>query len=345
MNPAWKTYLESHSATFDGDLTIFNSNNNLPDCSLFDLSHLGLIKVEGEDSLDFMQGQFTNDVRDLENDLSQLSAVCSPKGRMLGLFRIVKQGDSYLLQMPPHIRDTLLKRLQMFVLRSKVTLADASDSVARIGLAGNCAEDLMNELVGEAPTETDAVKHLNNISCIRLPGDTPRFQLLLPYEEAPAVWDQLSQTAAAASTGLWKLMVVRAGEPTVYQETVEAFVPQMANMQLVNGVSFTKGCYTGQEVVARMQYLGKLKRRMYRAEVSTSNAPQPGDEIFAAGSQSGQGAGRIVEVATVDGDRYELLVVMEIASRENNDVRLENSEGPLLTFLDLPYNFEQDNNN
>jgi folate-binding protein YgfZ len=123
----------------------------------------------------------------------------------------------------------------------------------------------------------------------------------------------------------------------VYDATAEAFVPQMANMQLVDGVSFTKGCYTGQEVVARMQYLGKLKRRMYRARVVTDQAPQPGQELFSPGSASGQGAGRVVDARPTPAGGFELLVVAEIASAEGASLRLGDEQGPALQLLDMPY--------
>ena len=135
----------------------------------------------------------------------------------------------------------------------------------------------------------------------------------------------------------WALADIRAGIPSVLEETVEAFVPQMANLQLVGGVSFTKGCYTGQEVVARMQYLGKLKRRMYLAHVVSANAPKPGDELFARGSTSGQGAGKVVD-AQPAGDGYDLLAVIEINSLEQQSVHLGEA-GPALELLDLPYEF------
>ena len=118
---------------------------------------------------------------------------------------------------------------------------------------------------------------------------------------------------------------------------MEAFVPQMANLQAVQGVSFTKGCYTGQEIVARMQYLGKLKRRMYRVRVDSPQAPRPGDELFSPHSASGQGTGKVVSAAPAPEGGYEALVVIEIAAADSGEVHLGAPDGPVLTFLDLPY--------
>ncbi|MBU0501515.1 MAG: folate-binding protein YgfZ [Gammaproteobacteria bacterium] len=323
MNPDWNCLLQSSA--------------------LFDLSHLGLIQVEGEDSRTFMQGQFTNDARDISPGHSQLSAHCSPKGRMLALFRIIERDGAFLLQLPGSVLPAVLKRLPFFVLRSKVRISDASRELARIGLAGVGAEELIEECLGEVPARVDDVIHRDGISCIRLSGGLPRFELLLPFERAPAFWERLAESAPPSSAELWKLLAIRAGEPVVYPETAEDFVPQMANMQLVNGLSFTKGCYTGQEVVARMHYLGKLKRRMYRARIEGA-CPQPGEDLFSPTSGSGQGAGRIVEAAPLTEGACEVLAVCEVESHDQGGLRLRSAEGPPLTFLELPYSLEDEGN-
>ncbi len=147
---------------------------------------------------------------------------------------------------------------------------------------------------------------------------------------------------AAVNADYWALLDVRAGIPTVYPETVEAFVPQMTNMQLVDGVSFTKGCYTGQEIVARMQYLGKLKRRMYLAHVDTAEPPKAGDPLFSPQNASGQGAGRVVDARPAPEGGYDLLAVAEIESAENGELHLVGDRGPLLQLQELPYSLDTD---
>jgi folate-binding protein YgfZ len=172
---------------------------------------------------------------------------------------------------------------------------------------------------------------------LRLPGPTPRFELLGPAAALIPLWQACEAQATPMDGNFWALQEIRAGIPTVYPETREAFVPQMANLQLIDGVSFTKGCYTGQEVVARMQYLGKLKRRMYLAHVRSDTPPRPGDELFAQGSASGQGAGKVVD-AQAAGDGYDLLAVIELESLSQGGVRL-GENGPPLEILELPYEF------
>ncbi|MBF0255162.1 MAG: folate-binding protein YgfZ [Gammaproteobacteria bacterium] len=316
------------------------STSQLPDCALCDLSHLGLIRLEGEDALSFMQGQFTNDSRALSQSRSQLSALCSPKGRMLGLVRIIAADQGWLLQLPVELAEGMQKRLQMYVLRAKLKISLAGQDWLQMGLAGESAPALIEQLLGAVPTEADDRLERDGLICVRLGGDLPRFVLLLPSHRAAEVRQQLGEQAKACDTSAWKLLAIRAGEPIVHSQTQEAFVPQMANMQRVNGLSFTKGCFTGQEVVARMQYLGKLKRRMFRARLHSSEPVSPGMELFSAASTSGQGAGRVVEAAQAAADQWEILAVMEISLSEGA-IHLGSLQGPLLEILPLPYAVEE----
>jgi folate-binding protein YgfZ len=228
----------------------------------------------------------------------------------------------------------------MYILRSKVTLTDISDNLIRIGLTGACSEALLQTFFDDLPEQPNDVQRQETLTLIRLPGQIPRFEVIGPVSPVQEIWQTAEGQAQPSTNALWSWYEIRAGIPTLYPQTQESFVPQMTNLQLIDGVSFTKGCYIGQEVVARMQYLGKLKRRMYLAHVDTETPPQPGDELFAQGSTSGQGAGRVVN-AEARGEGYDLLAVIEIASAEENQVRL-GEDGPLLEILDLPYSYSEE---
>ena len=308
-----------------------------PKCAITDLSHFGLIRVSGTDSRTFLQGQLTNDINAVTPELAQLSSYCSPKGRMLGSFWIFQRGDDLFLQLPRDRLEAIRKRLQMFVMRSQVTLADASGELARFGLAGDCAQALLPF----APAAEKASLTRDELTVIRLPGDRPRFEVVGPPDALTGVWPQMLTRAEQTGAGFWSLMDIRAGIPNVFEDTVEAFVPQMANLQLIGGVSFTKGCYTGQEVVARMQYLGKLKRRMYRARVAEGQPPARGAAVFSPSCESGPGAGRIVDAAASPDGGYEVLAVLQISSADANDLHLGDIDGPPLQLMELPYQFEQ----
>lgn len=311
-------------------------DTGFPDCAITDLSHLGLIRVEGDDMRSFLQGQLTNDVNAVTGARGQLSSYCSPKGRMLGSFRVFQRGDALYLEAPVERLEPIRKRLAMFVLRSQVGLSDASGELARFGITGDCA----GRLLPCVPDGEDDTITRDDITVLRMPGETARYQVIGPADQLIPLWQTASVEARQTGADFWALMDIRAGVPTVLEDTVEAFVPQMANLQLINGVSFTKGCYTGQEVVARMQYLGKLKRRMYRARITTDKAPRPGMELFSPSSESGQGTGRIVDAAPSPDGGYEVLAVMQISSADAADVRLGDADGPALELLSLPYDFE-----
>jgi len=347
MKPEWKDFLVNKGAEFDGDDRVINFGNPERELrlvvageALTDRSHTGLIAVHGEDASTFLQGQFTNDIREVSEHRSQISAFCSPKGRMLANFRIFHRDDSYYLHLPHAQLEATLKRLRMFVLRSKVVLEDASENFVRIGFSGSKAPAQLEALIGSAPAQADDAATRNGLTVIRLPGVSPRYEMFGELDALQKLWTQLDVHAAPVGDRAWSLLDVRAGVPVIVPETADAFVPQMANMQVIHGVSFKKGCYTGQEVVARMQYLGKLKRRMYLAHVGVSDCPAPGEALFSSNSESGQGAGRIVSAAPCPDGGCDLLAVVEIAARERDDLRLGAEDGPSLSFKELPYAFE-----
>lgn len=328
MNKTWSDFLRSRPVAEPADE---------PGCSLNDLSHFGLIRVEGEDAEQFLQGQLTNDLRQVTDDHSNLAGWCSAKGRMLTGFRCFRRDGAYYLQTPAENLSSLLRRLGMFVLMSKVTLSDASDKLMRLGLTGECAEPLLGPYFDALPAIANGVTQQAGLTLIRLPGSGPRFELLGPAEALIDVWQTAEPRATRMSNDFWALQDIRAGVPTIYPATSEAFIPQMINMQLVDGVSFTKGCYVGQEVVARMQYLGNLKRRMFLAHVASDTPPQPGDELFSRSSTSGQGTGKVVDARPAD-NGYDLLAVIEISSAQTDEVCL-GENGPCLQLQDLPYPF------
>ena len=343
MNPDWRTFLTAQGARIGADDRVVPpapSGAAVPpgDCTRYDLSHLGLIGVAGADADTFLQGQLSNDIRALTPTHSQLSSHCSPKGRMLALFRVVRHGEGIWLQLPRERVAEAIKRLRLYVLRSKVTLEDLSDGPVRIGLAGAGTPRELERLGLPLPAGDNDVASADGVRVLRLPSPVPRFALIADCERQTAIWEALEPGSTWGDEDAWALLDIRAGIPSVYTATVDAFVPQMANLQLIDGVSFTKGCYTGQEVVARMQYLGKLKRRMYFAEVASPTPPQPGDALEAPGSTSEQTPGRVVDARPSGEGRYELLAVVEIEAAQSGEVRL-GSAGALLHLQPPPYGF------
>jgi len=303
---------------------------------LCDLSDYGLIKVTGADAETFLQGQFTNDVRKVTLDHSQLSAYCSPKGRMLACFRVFRHDDNYYLRLPQERIGAILKRLRMFVLRAKVTLADASEDWLCLGLSGSGAAQQLTDYLGETPTSVDAVIHNKGLTVVQVPGIEPRFELYGSVQNCQNLWAALAGKIAYSGSETWRLLDILAGVPNVYDATAEAFVPQMANLQLLHGISFQKGCYTGQEIVARTHYLGKLKRRMYAARVNSDIAPQPGDQLLSA--QQDAEIGKIVDACPHPQGGCALLAVILNECAEGDTVSLKET-AEKLAFIPLPYPF------
>ncbi len=343
MNQQWHNFLESQAATISnsGDIS-FIHGDQFADCALFDLTHLRLISVTGADAATFLQGQLTNNINEVSSEHHQMSSHCSHKGRMLANFRVFSHDGVLMLQTPEETCAALLKRLSMFVLRSQVQIEDVSDRIIAIGLAGECATALLGERFSSIPEIPGAAVEESGMSLLYLPGYPPRYEIIGQAATIESMWTELSTLARPINHAFWSLLEIRAAVPTVYSTTAEAFVPQMLNMQLLDGVSFTKGCYVGQEVVARMKYRGELKRRMYLARVDAERQPQPGDELFSdSDEQSGQGAGRIVMSAPSPQGGYELLAVVAISSYLDKTLHLEHASGPVLEFLPMPYAFDE----
>lgn len=342
MNDDWKNLLTQQGAVFEGGRVVhfgdaLAERKALHAHILCDLSHMGLIKVGGNEAQSFLQNQFCNDVRLVTPEQSQLNGYCNPKGRALAVFRLFQRDGHYYLRLPAEILDATLSRLRMFVLRSKVTLEDASQSLPRMGYAGPEAEQRLAAAVGAAPSAVNAVVHHGGLTLMRIPGPQPRFEIYGDAAALGTLWTRLKSDARPVGSGLWNLLDIHAGIPEVVEATREEFVPQMINLHSIDGLSFKKGCYPGQEIVARTYYLGKLKRRMYRAHIATDTAPQPGDALLAEGSESGQGVGQIVRAEPAPEGGVEVLAVIEIASAEGRTVCLGKEPSAVLALQTLPY--------
>ena len=350
MHPDWETVLRQAGAAIEHtDALHFGQpqeelNHALQADIISPLTQYGLIEIQGDDKTEFCQGQFTSDVAQISPERSQLNAYCSPKGRMLACFRIFQFGDSYYLRLPQDTLDTSLKRLRMFVLRAKVILSDGSEDILGFGLSGPNSVNLLTEYLGQAaPIRVNQALSGKGLSVIRVAGEHPRFELYGHFEPIRACWHALSQRTQAVGTQAWTLLNIRAGLPEVYAATADAFVPQMANLDLLGGLSFKKGCYVGQEIVARMHYLGRLKRRMFRLRLDSGTIPSPGTDLFAPAQRGEQSVGQIVSAAPspVDGPKgsceaLAVLVLDCIAS----ELQLAGQPAAHIERLDLPYSLD-----
>ncbi len=305
-----------------------------------DLSHYSLACAHGADAAKFLQGQFTNDIAAVNDGHSQLSAYCSPKGRALALTRFFRRDERYYFVLPAALLEATLSRLRKYVLMSKVTLEAVADW-AHIGYADPRGGAHLRDALGVAlPAAVNGVVHAGGISVIRVPGAHARFELFGEYAAMKTLWQKLDAHAAPVGAGPWDYLEIQAGLPCVYPETADAFVPQMLNLDLLDGISFKKGCYTGQEVVARTHYLGKIKRRLQRLHCDGDTPPAPGTPLFHSGMRTDESAGSVVRAQAAPGGGCELLAVLPLEAGSGGELRLGQHAGPLCRPLPLPYAFE-----
>jgi folate-binding protein YgfZ len=348
MNTDWQTYLDNRG-TPAGIIEIGDHP-----LLLSDLSQLGLIAVQGPDAANFLQGQFSNDVSEVSERLSQLNAYCSPKGRLLAVFRLFLRAGVYYLLLPQDILDATLKRLRMYVLRAQVTLSNASDRLVRIGVFGPDAGARAAALLGNLPVapgilppatlvhpctsnevnEVAQIQHPDGLfTVLRPPGTVQRFVIVGELAGIKALWGALQPNALQVKADYWNLLDIRAGLPNIHTATMDTFVPQMVNLDLLGGVSFTKGCYPGQEIVARTHHLGSIKRRMVRAWADAPDPPQPSDALYVPGNS--QAVGQVVDAQLSPRGVFEMLAVVQI-SHGKDPLHLQSPTGPLVRLEESP---------
>ena len=308
-----------------------NGRMNLPELTSLQgavrLTDWGLIRAQGADASSFLHGQLTQDVQQLDGRSARLAGYCNAKGRLLASLLVWRAaGDELLLACSAELLPATLKRLSMFVLRAKCKLSDTTGSIALYGLAGAAATAW---LAAAAPAATWQRSDIAGGQCIRLPDANGVARYLLAWA-ADAAAPALPALAAEA----WQWLEVGSGVPRIVAATVEQFVPQMVNFELVGGVNFQKGCYPGQEIVARSQYRGTIKRRAFVFD--SASAARPGQEVFHSGDAE-QPAGMVVNAASLAGS-HRALVEVKLAALEAGTLHLGAADGPgLQRAVQQPY--------
>lgn len=301
---------------------------------------IGLILVTGDEAQDFLQNQLSNDISLIDESHFQFSAYSTPKGRMLGIFRIVRISNGYILITPRSMVLDLMQCLHRYVVQAKVALADASAHFSRFIVQTDNQQIIEDSLL---PTEPGKVYQDDDLISLQLesPAGERRYLLLYLSEQlAITQWTAWAALLSPAGFQSFRLSEIKAGIPVIYAQTSEAFVLQMSNLNVLNGVSFKKGCYPGQEIVARMQYLGTLKRRMFLARLESSKLPLPGDEVVVQGKASADGSGKIVDAELDEDGNCHFLYIAQISKAENGQLELLDQPGIVIENIDLPYSID-----
>ena len=338
MNEQWQHFLRQRQASIDELGRVeFLRHPEADETALCALPDLGLIELRGRDIMTFLQGQSTCDMSKIEASRSGIGAFCNPQGRVITTFRVLRINDAYGLLMAGELVPQVVQRLSRYVLRSDVKLADVSGEWCVLGMIGEGTKSLQISL----PTEVNGVTAADGVWVIKIGSLEPRYLVLCEPARAIALWSAgVDEGWCESGSSLWEARDIDDGYARLSAATSEQFVAQMINLDCIGAISFNKGCYTGQEIIARTHYLGKLKRRMYRVECHGREAPRPGSAIYPAGAAEGeQSTGMIVNAVASGEQRYRCLAVLQMEAAESMPLSLHSGCGPTVKILDLPYTF------
>lgn len=329
MNKDWMDFLKSNNATFNDNLEIvFSEKNQLNSNSITAVASLAIIKVSGKDASQFLQGQLTCNINEISHSNSFFAAFCNAKGRVISTFLIFKQADDFLLILPEVLVEKVINKLRMYILRSAVKLHNVTDELTLIGITTTDSNLLASQL------QTDfSVSNTEKI-IIKIPSNVNRYLIISPVSHAKGLWTQLTQNEnmSISNSSLWDYQDISAGIPWLTEASSEQFIPQMLNIDKLGGISFDKGCYTGQEVVARTHYLGKAKRELFIAECDATTLVDIDTELITDNME--QSSGKVLSLET-DGQTVRLLIVLPTTDFELNNLMLNNSNQDKINLVDF----------
>jgi len=314
------------------------SYDNLPDAFAISLAEYGAIALEGEEQSKYLQGQVTCDVNTLEDNNLLLGAHCDAKGKVFSVFRLINRQQTHLLLQPTASISKSLVELKKFGVFAKVAIEQTTD-LAFYAVAGKNATTVLHQQFVELPNSLTPVLQVGSTTIVYLAGKLKRYLII---DEAKTVKRIINDFSLSIySQALWNLIEINEGFALLAPETVSSYVPQMLNLQAIHGISFTKGCYLGQETVARMQYLGKNKRALFSLKSSSENNDsivlQAGDIIDQQLGENWRKAGDVLASYISDDGIYYLQAVLVSDIDSTTNLRLKNHEQPLLNLVELPY--------
>ncbi|MBV1916027.1 MAG: folate-binding protein [Pseudomonadales bacterium] len=346
MNPKWQQFLQQQGAVFEeqqdeqcNDIEISQFSTPSADAptsnQLTAITNTGVIAVNGPDAKKFLQGQLTCNLDDIDQQQSSIGALCTYQGKTICSFRILLDQGTYYLLLHASLTEPVMAYLKKYIAFSKAKMTDASDQLVLIGCWGEQIDPLLEAQLDLQPLSQNEIRSAALGLVIPVDKNPLRFICMGNIENSQKLWNKLAINCEKVPSPNWQLMNIRSGMPEISISTTEQFIPQMLNLDLIGGISFKKGCYTGQEIVARSHYLGKQKRRLLRLQTLASITPAPGMEIFVDGKP--QSVGTVINTApSADENSYEILAVMKIEARDNT-LFLGDKNGAKLSVIPLPY--------
>ena len=293
-----------------------------------DLPYLSIIEISGDDVESFLNGQFTINIGNITEHQLQFSAWCNPKGQVKTTFYIYRHADNFYILLPEVLKVSFLKQLGMYILRADVQLTDQSDSLARIGLCLEKSDVGQSDILNQLPDNL-AVLPLAATEA-ELSSMQSRYIIVADNEQAESVRNTLTEQLADTDSSAWKLLDIQAGIPWLTPETSEKFLPQMLNLDLMGALDYQKGCYPGQEIIARLHYRGELKRNLYLATCTSKETPGPGASIVSSANKT---VGTAIQ-AQIEVETTYLLAVIDNDSIQDN-LFLYDIDGSQLTISSL----------
>lgn len=348
INPQWQAFLAAQGATFDENGGVQSFGH--PDLERFlikngpvitSMAHQALLKVSGVDAFDFLQGQLSNELKDITPERAQLSAYCDPQGNVLAIFLVFKVGDDFYLSFDGSLKESIQKRLTMFVMRSKVTISDISKDLIRIGFSGEFGDLDVQRLLGTKVKINYEVAPLNNeeaqATIIKVPGPHHRYEIFADPSAAEYVWTKFKINSQPTNQHDWKLLDIVSGMPTINQSTQAQFTAQFLNLDKLHAINFKKGCFPGQEIIARMHYRGKVTKRMLRLRFDDPITEQSGQEIVL---KDAEGKSYKFSLINVHPDIFKGTLALGIATVKSLEAvtsQLKTESGILATIEPMPY--------
>jgi hypothetical protein len=339
MKSDWKAILPADPKNIAGGGLISADGGaaaTLNGAAMSPLSEHTVVAIAGKDAAEFLHAQFTTEIANCDHPGHRFSAYCSPAGRVLATLHVVPIADGFLLHVPNAIAQSLVSRLRMHVLRADVTIDTGNDKWLSLGLSAGNLSGLIEPVLGSSPDAIGCVLSQPPQYGLYIRGPQPRMIVVAPAECMIELWATLQTEFQAIDSEAWRWLDIAAGVPHLDAATTDRFTAQGLNLDLIDAIDFSKGCYPGQEIIARVHYRGRVKRRLFRLRVDTDRIPSPGDLVYDA-KRPDQTGGYVLNAARAPDGGTELLAVLRIADWRDGNLRLVAITGPVLEPLSLPY--------